>query len=381
MTLLERGYTGHEHLPEFGLINMNGRMYDPLIGRMLSPDPFVQGVGTQGYNGYSYARNNPLSYTDPTGEVAIAAVIISAFIGGMVNAAANFNRAQNSWQLLGYFGVGALAGALGAHLGVGGVGVIEGAMYGVTTGAATGFVGGAGNALVNGANSYETNMLGMNAFMGGIMGGMMGGIAGLNKANKLGFDPWTGTGWVESSKVSNGFVPEGDPTGFGLKEPNLTQHATDNYSGSGDYLNYASCTIEDMYERGGMLFDSRTIEGDQLMKVGKDGIRVAEEGVIKWGRSEPFEKFGAYVLVSPNVAGYSGNLHQALGHELIHGFHGYMSLIDPTFNLSVSESDYLAYRWNYYDSGKFGYRLLMNNYISPIWRPNMYPSWVKGLPW
>jgi RHS repeat-associated protein len=37
-----RGYTGHEHLPEFGLINMNGRMYDPLLGRFLSPDPFVQ---------------------------------------------------------------------------------------------------------------------------------------------------------------------------------------------------------------------------------------------------------------------------------------------------------------------------------------------------
>ena len=37
-----RGYTGHEHLPWFGLVNMNARLYDPLLGRFLSPDPYVQ---------------------------------------------------------------------------------------------------------------------------------------------------------------------------------------------------------------------------------------------------------------------------------------------------------------------------------------------------
>ena len=68
MVILDRGYTEHEHLEAFGLINMNGRMYDPIIGRMLSPDPYVQGVGTQGFNRYSYCFNNPLKYTDPSGE-------------------------------------------------------------------------------------------------------------------------------------------------------------------------------------------------------------------------------------------------------------------------------------------------------------------------
>ena len=64
-----RGYTGHEHLPEFDLINMNGRMYDPVLGRMLSPDNYVQNpFNTQNYNRYSYCLNNPLKYTDPTGE-------------------------------------------------------------------------------------------------------------------------------------------------------------------------------------------------------------------------------------------------------------------------------------------------------------------------
>ncbi|MBE7442059.1 MAG: VCBS repeat-containing protein [Flavobacteriales bacterium] len=66
---LTRGYTGHEHLAEFGLINMNGRLYDPILGRMLSPDNYVQdATSTQGYNRYSYVVNNPLKYTDPSGE-------------------------------------------------------------------------------------------------------------------------------------------------------------------------------------------------------------------------------------------------------------------------------------------------------------------------
>jgi RHS repeat-associated protein len=66
--LISRGYTGHEMLDGFGLINMNGRMYDPVIGRVLSPDPSVQSpTYTQNYNRYSYCLNNPLRYTDPSG--------------------------------------------------------------------------------------------------------------------------------------------------------------------------------------------------------------------------------------------------------------------------------------------------------------------------
>ncbi|MFN5629672.1 MAG: RHS repeat domain-containing protein [Bacteroidota bacterium] len=68
--IFSRGYTFHEHLNEFKLINMNARLYDPTLGRMLSPDNFVTDASnSQDYNSYSYARNNPLKFTDPTGNV------------------------------------------------------------------------------------------------------------------------------------------------------------------------------------------------------------------------------------------------------------------------------------------------------------------------
>ncbi|PKP49048.1 MAG: hypothetical protein CVT92_15570 [Bacteroidetes bacterium HGW-Bacteroidetes-1] len=57
----DRGFTGHEHLYGFQLINMNGRMYDPVVSRMLSPDNFVQAPDfSQSFNRYSYCVNNPL---------------------------------------------------------------------------------------------------------------------------------------------------------------------------------------------------------------------------------------------------------------------------------------------------------------------------------
>jgi len=70
-SITDRGYTFHEHLDEFGLINMNGRVYDPLVGQLLSPDPFIQQPeNSQSYNRYGYVFNNPLRFTDPSGYFA-----------------------------------------------------------------------------------------------------------------------------------------------------------------------------------------------------------------------------------------------------------------------------------------------------------------------
>ena len=80
---LHRGYTEHEMLNEFDIINMNGRLYDPVLGRFFSPD------NSQSFNRYSYCLNNPLKYTDPSGELAwfvpvIAGAIIGAYAGASI---------------------------------------------------------------------------------------------------------------------------------------------------------------------------------------------------------------------------------------------------------------------------------------------------------
>jgi RHS repeat-associated protein len=65
----DRGFTSHEFLADFNLYNMNGRLYDPVVGRFLSPDPFIQDPSfSQSYNRYSYCLNNPLKFTDYSGE-------------------------------------------------------------------------------------------------------------------------------------------------------------------------------------------------------------------------------------------------------------------------------------------------------------------------
>jgi RHS repeat-associated protein len=112
---LYRGYTSHEHLDEVGLINMNGRMYDPVLGRMLSPDNYVvDPLYSQDYNRYMYARNNPLVYVDPDGE--FWHIVIGAGLGGVVNLgvqaiSGNINGFGDG---LAAFGKGALIGGMSA---------------------------------------------------------------------------------------------------------------------------------------------------------------------------------------------------------------------------------------------------------------------------
>lgn len=66
----DRGFTGHEHLDDVGVIHMNGRLYDPRIGMFMQPDPYVQdALNLQNFNRYGYCYNNPMTCTDPTGQL------------------------------------------------------------------------------------------------------------------------------------------------------------------------------------------------------------------------------------------------------------------------------------------------------------------------
>lgn len=217
--LIDRGYTGHEHLDRLGLINMNGRLYDPWVGRMLSPDPYVPNTEyTQDFNRYAYARNNPLMYTDPEGEWVH--LLAGAILGGITNLLANINNIDNGWDALGYFGIGAVGGTFGAgiatgissgllgsiHQGSFSTGFIKGMKAPLSTGFSSGFVSGAAAGAVSGGfiefgNTFMTAdgdlqkasiaaskgaLIGLAA--GAIMGGITGGLdAHLNAGNF-----WTG---------------------------------------------------------------------------------------------------------------------------------------------------------------------------------------------
>ena len=124
----DRGYCGHEHIDELGLINMNGRMYDPLLGRFLSPDPYVQSpTNPQNYNRYSYCLNNPLKYTDPNGEIVWLPIIIGAAMGGYggykiaESKGYDIGDLQTYGYILGGAAIGGISGILGASAAGGGL--------------------------------------------------------------------------------------------------------------------------------------------------------------------------------------------------------------------------------------------------------------------
>ncbi|MBY0578934.1 MAG: RHS repeat-associated core domain-containing protein [Burkholderiales bacterium] len=89
------GYTGHEMLDEVGVINMNGRMYDPLLGRFMSADPSIQSpYNLQSYNRYAYAWNDPMGGIDPSGYSFLGDVFggVGDAIGGV------FHSVQSAWK-------------------------------------------------------------------------------------------------------------------------------------------------------------------------------------------------------------------------------------------------------------------------------------------
>ena len=223
----DRGYTGHEQMAGFALINMNGRMYDPYLQRFLSPDNEIQAPGdAQSYNRYTYCMNNPLRFTDPTGytwgifkwvgnnwhsivtvavtvgvtiavaaicastcglgAVAIAAIAGAAggFAGGVVGTALN---GGNFGQCLSAGGLGALTGAVfGAVGGFAATLAPPGALWGAVYGALTsGTLGGMSSSLQGGS-------VWSGFAMGAIFGGIGGGISGYLSAQAQGLDPWTG---------------------------------------------------------------------------------------------------------------------------------------------------------------------------------------------
>ena len=197
-------------LTEYDLINMNGRLYDPLLGCFLSTDNFVQEPGsTQSFNRYSYCLNNPLKYNDPSGELWWMPVLANICFG----AAESYGNHEGLWK-------GALNGAATsamsmatsyATMGIGnifghcldGVGIellragthgllngavnsIEGKSFGAgfVSGAAASLLASGAQALGGGYGDVLASSMVGGAMGSGLMGGSWidGGLTGMNIA-------------------------------------------------------------------------------------------------------------------------------------------------------------------------------------------------------
>jgi RHS repeat-associated protein len=150
----DRGYTMHEHLDEMEVVHMNGRIYDPLIGRFMSADPFIQAPeNLQSYNRYSYVFNNALAFTDPSGYFSwkkfwkkvlrpIVAIVVAYYTGQWVGWHAMAVPGITSAQ------VGIVSGIAGGFAGglVASGGDIKAALQGALTGGLFGAAGSIGEA-------------------------------------------------------------------------------------------------------------------------------------------------------------------------------------------------------------------------------------------
>ncbi len=114
-----RGFGGHITWPIFNLINMGGRLYDPEIAQFLSPDNYVQLPDySQSFNRYSYCLNNPLRYSDPSGQwFGLDDLIVAG--AGLVAGYISHGISTHHWGLgaLGAAVSGAVTGWVGYNLG------------------------------------------------------------------------------------------------------------------------------------------------------------------------------------------------------------------------------------------------------------------------
>jgi hypothetical protein len=141
---------------------MNGRLYDPVVGRFLSPDNYVQMPDfSQNFNRYSYCWNNPLKYNDPDGEWIH--ILVGAIIGGVINTAVHWNQIDNFWDGVKAFGVGAGGGALVAATGGAALTALGGGAAAVGGG---GFIAGGLSAGVGYTYGSTFTSIGNNMFFG-----------------------------------------------------------------------------------------------------------------------------------------------------------------------------------------------------------------------
>lgn len=207
----ERGFTGHEHLDDARLIHMNGRLQDPVLGVMLSPDPVLGSLGDPAtLQRYAYVAHNPTSAVDPSGYFLGK---IGDFFKRVVRRFGNFLR-----RVVRNYGREILAAVAGYYTaGLASQAYLAAApAAGTAAGNTIGAV--AGGAVAGGIASGDIQGMVQGAIGGGIFGGIGGAYGNRWTAGRVLTNAAAGgaLAHVSGGEFRRGFAFAGGAAGFGL---------------------------------------------------------------------------------------------------------------------------------------------------------------------
>jgi RHS repeat-associated protein len=313
--VIDRGYTGHEHLQGVGLIHMNGRLYDSKVRRFLSPDNYVQDPSnTQNFNRYGYVLNNPLKYTDSSGEIAeiAVAVIIGAGIAALTYTitALTADVPFTAGGLIKSVAIGAFSGTVTFGIGQAATAITElgtriafqALTHGVFQGTMTGIQGGD---IITGFASGSLSSLASSIWSGGPMKSGKswsgaGGKFGYTTAGTLAFGTLAGGA---GASLTGGNFWQGAATGLivsGLNhmmhknklaqqnDPRISITVTDEIIGETEFKSNGKSYSTPLYK---MIVSGTDIDGNII----EEEFAVSRFGV-KNGKINPSLKAGSYTV-------------------------------------------------------------------------------------
>lgn len=308
--LTHRGFTFHEHIDNTELIHMNGRVYDPIIGRFISADPFIQDVGdSQMLNRYSYVKNNPLSYTDPSGFFLKklwkkVKRFFKKWGGTIINIA---------FSLMGMPFIGALLGS--AFSSAANHGDFGSFLKGFAIGSAAGLIAGPIAGRLSSAVGVTGSSIGTKVFQGALAGGIAGGLSSsaMGGSFSSGFAGGAITGGISAGLLTKYGVSD-DP---GLKSMSRARYSfekLDDFAGQalGKIWSLPNTLVGLAYggigHVAGLMMGTNpqiSFGNNAIQFVNNPFIRANEAltlgNVIMYGRNSPPSEYGAYGDPTVNV--------------------------------------------------------------------------------
>lgn len=330
--LIDRGYTGHEHLGEVGIIHMNGRLYDPLLRRFLNADENIQdATNTQNYNKYGYVLNNPLIYNDPNGEFWwwAAGALVGGYLSG-VQANGSWNPGKWDWEntwsavLGGAIGGAAISGAIGNI--ASDIGTVKNFLPGIVSGGL--------NSAFSGSN-----------FLGGVIGGISyTSNIFENKMTSTDID-FAGYGYSVSEML--------------VSEDNILSEATEAVFSRDTVAKVENAHYKNQFIRGSWQFVDETsdlspyLRGQGYSFGGNKDLLMNGSGNNVWGLTEILTHNGSIVwqrIYLPKGSFISlEQLDLTMGHEIFHSILNNARLFDDYtrdgLNRKSSVHEYYTSRW------------------------------------